>query len=96
MPLPGFHGEDSWLAQSAARSLTKFRDRSQEHAIYPFEEGGERGEGVVRRRREQGEDSGRQVEEEEEGRETAANGGRIFGDRSLKRGFLEALLRVVR
>lgn len=94
MPLPGFHGEDSWLAQSAARSLTKFRDRSQGQAIYPFEEGGEKGKGVVRRQREQGEDSGRQ--KEEEGRETAAYGGRIWGDRSLKRGFLEALLCVVR
>lgn len=26
--LPDFQGEDSWLAQSAARSLTKLRDRS--------------------------------------------------------------------
>ena len=54
MPLPNFKGEDSWLAQSAARSLTKLRDQTQEQPLSSLEEGEDRGEGVIRRQENKG------------------------------------------
>lgn len=52
--LPDFQVEDSWLTQSAARSLTKLRDRFQGQAtiFHLMEE--ESGEGRVRKQGEQG------------------------------------------
>ena len=83
MPLPNFKGEDSWLAQSAARSLTKLRDQTQEQPLSSLEEEEERGERGNKETREQGEDSGRQKEDK-------------LKDRSLERGFWKVSLCMMR